>query len=280
MRPSLRRALCALLVLLVALPATTTGTGTNTGSAGATVNNVAPAIDVFVVYPSMLTLDDDDVVQMGGNGHDDNGREDIATVTMKLTSPSGVSTFPQVRTGNGTDPLDLLFLAWQRMNASSEIGTYQVDGFLTDGDGVQSDTVSTTFTVLPPQPHEDVEVAYTDDFGRVSFGTFSPGATNVESQNAFTVKNNLGYDAHFLFDMADFACSRGTVPVMGNADVILAGMDEAGTFHHIATKPYTESTVDFGILDDRTSFIVKLTLRNIPKGIAGLCATSFGLYSF
>ena len=55
-------------------------------------------------------------------------------------------------------------------------------------------------------------------------------------------------------------------------------IDGAGTFTPRLTKDYTESTVDFGTLSDGASVFVKLELQQVPKGIAGTCTASFGLY--
>ncbi|MCA1811105.1 MAG: PKD domain-containing protein, partial [Halobacteriales archaeon] len=183
-------------------------TGTNTGSAGGSVNNVAPVVDGLGVSPAVVDLGD--AVDVDGTGFDDNGQEDVVGATVKVTSPGGATSFPGAQV-EATGATDVAFHATHVVAGDAESGTYQVDSFLADASGAQSSVVSVTFTVLAPA-QESVDVSYTGSAQRLEFGGFNPGAVQVESQNAFGVTNH-GPPAHFWFDMTDFACSRGVVPV-------------------------------------------------------------------
>jgi PKD repeat protein len=255
---------------------TTTGTATDTGSAGGSVNNVAPGLDKLAATPSIAVIGRDQQVAIAGAAHDDNGNQDIVGVTVTVADPLGATANPAATLANdASDATAVSFAASSAVDSTTLTGTYQVDTFATDADGAQSPVVSVTFTVLPPPA---VEVGYTGAASRLDFGSFDPGATQVQSQNAFSVTNSLHEDKDFLFDMTDFTCTHGSIPVMGNAKVLLGSVDGAGVFTASATKDYTQSTVDFGTISDGTSLFVKLELQQVPLAIAGTCTASFGLY--
>ncbi|MEA3203293.1 MAG: hypothetical protein QOI63_968 [Thermoplasmata archaeon] len=252
------------------------GTASDTGSAGGSVNNVAPAVDSLLASPSIAVQGSNAQVALTGGAHDDNGNADIAGVTVKVTDPTGASATPAATlTNDGDDATALTFAASSAVSDTSPTGTYQVDTFATDAAGLQSPVVSLTFTLLPPPA---VQIGYTGAASQLDFGSFDPGASLVASQNAFRLTNALHQETRFLFDMTDFTCTRGAIPVLGNAKVLLGDMDETGTFTPRLTKDYTESTVDFGTLSDGATVFVKLELQQIPKAIAGTCTASFGLY--
>jgi hypothetical protein len=255
------------------MSSTSATTGTNTGNAGGGVNNVAPVVDSLGVHPSVVDVGD--TVDVDGTGFDDNGQEDVAGVTVKVTAPGGATSFPSTVFA-ATSATDVAFHATHAVAGDAEPGTYQVDSFIADTSGAQSDVVSVVFTVLAPAT-ESVDVSYTGSAQRLEFGGFNPGATQVESQNAFGVSNHVGHAAHFWFDMTDFTCSRGVVPVMGNAKVILGSLS-GGVFTPASTQDYSESVVDFGTINDGGSLYVKVQLDQVPRAVAGSCTASFGLY--
>jgi hypothetical protein len=254
----------------------TGGATTDSGTAGGSVNNVAPAVDSLSASPGIAVIGRDAEVALAGAAHDNNGNQDIAGVTVTVTDPLGAAATPAATvTNDAGDATAVSFAASSAVGPTTPTGTYQVDTFASDADGAQSPVVSLTFTVLPPPA---VEVGYTDAASRLDFGSFDPGTANVESQNAFSLTNSLHEDKDFLFDMTDFTCTHGAVPVMGNAKVHLGHLDGAGDFVSDATLDYTQSTVDFGTISDGTSLFVKLELVHIPLAIAGTCTASFGLY--
>lgn len=252
-----------------------TTTTTDTGSAGGSVNNIPPAIDSLAVSPSLAVIGRDSSVGVTGTAHDNNGNADVAGVTVNVAGPAGfTASLTPTLTNDAHDATALAFAAASAVTSTSPTGTYQVDTFAVDKEGLQSPTVSTTFTVLPPPA---VNIQYTGSASKLDFGSFDPGASNVKSTNQFTVSNQLHADKDFLFDMTDFTCTRGTVPVMGNAKVLLGHIDQ-GNFVMDKTLDYTQSTVDFGTLSDGSQVSVQLELLSVPKAIAGTCTASFGLY--
>jgi hypothetical protein len=258
---------------------TTSGTGaggSDTGSAGGSVNNVAPGLDTLSATPSIAVIGRDTQVGIAGTAHDDNGNQDIAGVTVTVTDPLGAAATPSATlTDDASDATALSFTAASAVDGTSPTGTYQVDTFATDASGAQSPVVSLTFTVLPPPA---VDISYTGAASRLDFGSFDPGASNVVSTNQVAVRNELHEAKDFLFDMTDFTCTRGGIPVMGNAKVHLGHLDGAGAFVTDATLDYAQSTVDFGTLGDGGQVLVQMELLSVPTGIAGTCTASFGLY--
>jgi hypothetical protein len=249
-------------------------TTTDTGAAGGLVNNVAPVIDRLLAAPGIAVIGHDSQVALTGAAHDDNGAPDIQQVSVQVNGPGGAATQLATLTQDGSDTTAITFAAASPIAAGTPTGTYQVDTVAVDTAGAQSPTASTTFTVLPPPA---VRIDYTDGASRLDFGSFDPGATHLVSTNAFVVSNQLHADKQFWFDMTDFACTRGTVPVQGNAKVNLGHFDGA-TFVTDRTLDYAQSTIDFGTLSDGSTVSVQLELLNVPKAIAGTCTASFGLY--
>jgi hypothetical protein len=249
---------------------------TDTGSAGGSVNNVAPVVDSFAATPSVAVIGRDGAVGLAGTAHDDNGNADVASVTVKVTAPGGASTTPAATLANHpSDVTALSFAASYAVDGATEVGTYQVDSFATDAGGAQSPVQAVVFRVLPPPA---VHIHYTGAASRLDFGSFNPGAHNLVSANQFAVQNELHGAREFKFDMTDFTCTRGTVPVLGHATLRLGHLDGAGAFVVDSTLPYDAAAASLGTLSDGSELLVQMELGDVPVGIAGTCTASFGLF--
>ncbi|MCA1810413.1 MAG: hypothetical protein LC623_00170 [Halobacteriales archaeon] len=273
----LGRAFLAFLRLSCALGALTIPmlAQASTGLAGATINNLPPAIDALQANPRTSIPGHE--VRVTGTAHDDNGHEDVGSVTVKVTRPSGGSAvLATTLAAGGADATTLSFAATYAVAAGDEAGTYQVDSFATDATGAQSAVESTTFRVIAPSG-QFTSAENPHGAGYLDFGRLDPGAIRLQSQNAMAVAPGSPGE-RLSFDMADFACAHGEVPVLGNADLLLGTSDRDGGFLLLASKPYTESVVEFGTVDESVPLLVKLRLHHIPSDIGGLCTASFGLY--
>ena len=247
-------------------------TTTNSGTAGGVVNNINPIIDSLGASPATAIIGRDDHIALAGTAHDDNGWNSITDLTTTVRGASGTLTTTRAQ-GSDADGISGTFAADLPL-AGLPAGNYQVDALAVDDHGAQSDVSSVAVHILPPS---EVSIDYTGTALQLDFGSFDPGATLVASQNTFRVTNQLHADKQFFFDMDDFVCTHGGIPVAGHAQVLFGSTDSAGTFQEDHRVPYDQSVVDLGVLPDGATLAVKLVLDHVPVGIAGTCTTTFGI---
>lgn len=223
------------------------------------VNNKAPTVTQLDTDAASYDNASAITVSVTGVAVDDNGAEDIASITAAWFAPGDDTANPVTVTDrtNGTSG-DASFAFSFVLDEGAEGGTYTLEVTATDDDGA-SDTGSVTFEV---GNSDGVSIAFTQGLAYWDFGVIDPGAKDHSSENALNV--TLTRTADVVFTMTDFEDGDGNaIPILGNAVLhIDTDGDGVGDGDPIA---YSEGTLDLGTWADGSSFNIILVIDAVPK---------------
>ena len=141
-------------------------------STSASVNNIAPDVEITSINPDPASPGE--TVTVNGTLSDDNGIDDVSTMTYTVTDPSST----EIATGS-ISPVASWGFSFD-LDGSATAGTYTVNVTATDS-GSLSDTATDTFEVSTT-----ISISVT----AMDYGTVNPGS-NANSYHTVTNNGNV-----------------------------------------------------------------------------------------
>jgi hypothetical protein len=248
---------------------------TGEACSGVGVANVAPTVSLDPLA-DLEESEDGHVITVKGTVSDGNGATDIYGVKATLvfgsqSTPLTVGSLSSAGSGAKAFQFNV------ELPGDAELGTYRVQVVAKDFDAATGSD-SEQFDL---REAASLVFGFTEGKTFLDFGTgLAPGAIDVRSTNAYTVKAPESGDKVLEFRMADFTQVGGvaTVPVFENAEIEV-DWDGDGDWSNAETIAYTDgANQPLGTLPAGQTAHVRVVLSQLPSPLPdGVYTTTFSV---
>ncbi len=248
------------------------------GTGQITIINSAPEVKTVVLTPAGPYLNNaTHEITVSGQVYDANWDTDVTGVTVTVYKPDSTKLVEGSATLSENNHNDgYLNYSYQfTLPSGSLIGNYTVNVTATDvsgGIGNGAAEFEVIEKIIPPPP---IEIAYTGGLDYLEFGEIKAGASNVNSTNAFIVRNNQNHSVDVWFDISDF--TSGTDDKISTVKNMKIWIWNGSAYNR--SVDYDAVDVYLGTIATNNQMQIRLEILNIPEPLkTGTYTTTFGVY--